>query len=98
MSDHSTVNQTRRGFRKGAGVTAGSAAMLAGLNQSAQAQSADPVVIGCPTPLTGIVASDGIEFQRGLEMARDEINEMGAFLASLSRWHSSILKARAMTW
>ncbi len=80
MSNHSKNSQTRRGFLKGAGVTAGSAAMLSGLNQSAQAQSSDPVVIGCPAPLTGIVAADGIEFQRGLEMARDEINEMGGIL------------------
>jgi branched-chain amino acid transport system substrate-binding protein len=61
-------------------MTAGSAAMLTGLNQSAQAQSSDPVVIGCPAPLTGIVAADGIEFQRGLQMAADEINQMGGIL------------------
>ncbi len=80
MSNHSKASQTRRGFLKGAGIAAGSAAMLAGLNQSAKAQSSDPVVIGCPAPLTGIVAADGIEFQRGLEMARDEINELGGIL------------------
>jgi branched-chain amino acid transport system substrate-binding protein len=80
MEDPKKTNQSRRGFLKGAGITAGSAAMLAGLNQSARAQSTDPIVIGCPSPLTGIVAADGIEFQRGLEMARDEINEMGGIL------------------
>lgn len=80
MKNQTKTQQTRRGFLKGAGVTAGSAAMLAGLNQSAHAQSTDPIVIGCPAPLTGIVAADGIEFQRGLEMARDEINEMGGIL------------------
>ncbi|WP_027233595.1 ABC transporter substrate-binding protein [Leisingera caerulea] len=74
------TTSTRRGFLKGAGMTAGSAAMLAGLNSQAQAQSSDPIVIGCPAPLTGIVAADGIEYQRGLEMARDEINEMGGIL------------------
>ena len=80
MSDLSKSPPTRRGFLQGAGVTAGSAALLAGLNQTAKAQSNDPVVIGCPAPLTGIVAADGIEFQRGLEMARDEINTMGGIL------------------
>ena len=54
--------------------------MLAGLNSAAQAQSGDPIVIGCPAPLTGIVAADGIEFRNGLEMAADEINAMGGIL------------------
>lgn len=71
---------TRRGFLKGAGMATGSAAMLAGLNSTAQAQSSDPVVIGCPAPLTGIVAADGIEFQRGIQMAADEINSVGGIL------------------
>ena len=71
---------TRRGFFKGAGAAAGSAAMLASLNRGALAQDGDPIVIGCPSPLTGIVAADGIEFQRGLEMAADEINAMGGIL------------------
>ncbi len=80
MREPKDRNQTRRDFLKGAGVTAGSAAMLAGLNQSARAQSSDSVVIGCPAPLTGIVAADGIEFRNGLEMAADEINELGGIL------------------
>jgi len=80
MNTRAKTGQTRRGFLKAGGITAGSTAMLAGMNESAQAQSADPIVIGCPAPLTGIVAADGIEFQRGLEMARDEINGMGGIL------------------
>jgi branched-chain amino acid transport system substrate-binding protein len=54
--------------------------MLAGLNSAAEAQSGDPIVIGCPAPLTGIVAADGIEFRNGLEMAADEINAVGGIL------------------
>ncbi len=80
MNDFTKTGQTRRGFLKGAGVTAGSAAMLAGLNESAQAQSSEPVVIGCAAPLTGIVAADGIEFRNGAEMAVDEINALGGIL------------------
>lgn len=81
MTEHKTQTSSRRGFLMGAGaMTAGSATMLAGINQSAQAQSSDPVVIGCPAPLTGIVAADGLEFRRGLEMAADEINAVGGIL------------------
>ena len=80
MSEKNKINQSRRGFLKGAGMAAGSAAMLAGLNQSARAQSSDPVVVGCAAPLTGIVAADGIEFRNGVEMAADEINQLGGIL------------------
>ncbi|MCR9140167.1 MAG: ABC transporter substrate-binding protein [Alphaproteobacteria bacterium] len=73
-------NPSRRGFLRGAGAVAGSTAMLAGLNSAAQAQDGDPIVIGCPAPLTGIVAADGIEFRNGLEMAADEINGAGGIL------------------
>lgn len=72
---------TRRGFLRGTtGVAAGSVAMLAGLNSAANAQTGDPIVIGCPAPLTGPVAADGIEFRNGLEMAADEINAAGGIL------------------
>ncbi|WP_422026471.1 ABC transporter substrate-binding protein [Roseovarius sp.] len=74
------INPSRRTFLRGAGAVAGSTAMLAGLNSAAQAQEGEPIVIGCPAPLTGIVAADGIEFRRGIEMAADEINEMGGIL------------------
>ncbi len=74
------AHPSRRGFLRGAGVAAGSTAILAGLNTAAQAQEGDPIVIGCPAPLTGIVAADGIEFRNGLEMAADEINEAGGIL------------------
>ncbi|MEB8387246.1 ABC transporter substrate-binding protein [Rhodobacteraceae bacterium KMM 6894] len=74
------TNPSRRSFIRGAGATAGGAAILAGLNTAANAQSGEPIVIGCPAPLTGIVAADGIEFRNGMEMARDEINEAGGIL------------------
>ncbi len=74
------TNPSRRSFIRGAGATAGGAALLAGLNTAANAQGGEPIVIGCPSPLTGIVAADGIEFRNGLEMAVDEINEAGGIL------------------
>jgi branched-chain amino acid transport system substrate-binding protein len=80
MSIKNSVSTARRNFLKGAGASVGSAAVLAGLNSSASAQSSEPIVIGCPTPLTGIVAADGIEIRRGLEMAAEEINELGGIL------------------
>ncbi len=82
MSHNTDESQvaSRRGFLRSASVGAGAAAMLAGLNQSASAQDTSPVIIGGPLPLTGIVAADGIEFKRGMEMAADEINAMGGIL------------------
>jgi len=78
---NSSAVQTRRGFLGTAAIGGvGSAAMLAGLNRAASAQSTAPVIIGAPLPVTGAVAADGIEFQRGLEMAVAEINELGGIL------------------
>jgi branched-chain amino acid transport system substrate-binding protein len=73
--------KSRRSFLKGAGLTGlGSAAVLAGLNQSASAQSSEPAIIGAPLQLTGAGAADGIEFKQGLEMAAEEINALGGIL------------------
>lgn len=85
MSDLNALNtaQSRRAFFKAVGLGAGSAAMLAGLNQHAIAQDAEPVIIGAPLPVTGAVAADGIEFRNGLEMAADEINQLGGILGRL---------------
>lgn len=80
MTKKTSTNTSRRGFLRGAGAVAGSTAMLAGLNSAAQAQEGGPIIIGCPAPLTGIVAADGIEFRNGLEMAADEINDAGGIL------------------
>ncbi|WP_317054333.1 ABC transporter substrate-binding protein [Roseovarius rhodophyticola] len=74
------IQTSRRNFLRGAGAVTGSAAMLAGLNSTASAQEGDPIIIGCPAPLTGIVAADGIEFRNGLEMAAEEINQAGGIL------------------
>lgn len=80
-SNKKSTNPSRRNFLKAVGATGvGSAAILAGMNQSAQAQSSDPIVIGAPLPMTGGVAADGIEFKRGLEMAVEEINSVGGIL------------------
>jgi branched-chain amino acid transport system substrate-binding protein len=71
---------SRRSFLVKAGIGVSAAALLADLNQGAQAQSASPVIVGGPLPTTGIVAADGIEFQRGMQMAADEINGLGGIL------------------
>ena len=72
---------SRRSFLTNAGLGASAAALLAGLNQGAQAQKADPVIVGCPMPLTGVVAADGIEFRRGIEMRYEkEINALSSIL------------------
>lgn len=63
----------------GAAATVGAAAMLAQANQ-ASAQSGGPIPVGSALPLSGAAAADGKEFRQGLEMARDEINEMGGIL------------------
>ena len=80
MTEKKTAASRRNFIKKAGGIGAGSAAMLAGINQSASAQDKSPVTIGAPLPLTGIVAADGIEFRRGLEMAADEINAVGGIL------------------
>ncbi len=77
-----TVNSraSRRQFLKTLGASgAGTAALLASANAAA-AQEGEPVVIGAPLPLTGLVAADGIEFRNGLEMAAEEINALGGIL------------------
>ncbi|MGJ8628676.1 MAG: ABC transporter substrate-binding protein [Sulfitobacter sp.] len=80
MTKNNTRSSSRRAFLRGSGVALGSAAMLGGLNSAASAQSNEPIVIGCPVPLTGIVAADGIEIRRGMEMAAEEINALGGIL------------------
>ncbi|ADE40003.1 ABC transporter substrate-binding protein [Candidatus Puniceispirillum marinum] len=78
MTNHSSAS--RRQFLKtiGAGGV-GSAALLASAN-TATALGGEPIVIGAPLPLTGLVAADGIEFRNGLEMAVEEINAIGGIL------------------
>lgn len=79
--ENDTKNGSRRSFLKNVGVgSVGSAAILAGLNSTASAQSAEPVIIGAPLQMTGAGAADGIEFKRGLELAAEEINTLGGIL------------------
>ncbi|CAN7691958.1 ABC transporter substrate-binding protein [Mesorhizobium sp. LjRoot246] len=81
MTSERKTDASRRNFLKSAGMSGlGSAAIMAGLNSSAAAQSSEPVIIGAPLPLTGVASPDGIEFQRGLEMAAKEINALGGIL------------------
>ncbi|BBD41498.1 branched-chain amino acid ABC transporter, periplasmic branched-chain amino acid-binding protein (plasmid) [Aminobacter sp. Y103A] len=74
-------SSSRREFLKtiGAGGAA-TAAAVASLGGTAQAQAADPVIIGAPLQMTGGGAADGIEFKRGLELAAEEINAIGGIL------------------
>ena len=46
---------------------------------AASAASADTIKIGLLAPLTGPAAADGQEFQRGAQLAIDEINAAGGF-------------------
>lgn len=72
---------SRRNFLKSIGAgSVTSAAILAGLNGVAEAQTEDPIIIGAPLQLTGPGAADGIEFQRGLELAAEEVNSLGGVL------------------
>ncbi|TPK59130.1 amino acid ABC transporter substrate-binding protein [Mesorhizobium sp. B2-4-19] len=83
MSDKLEIRQgaSRRNFLKNAGFGGlASAAVLAGLNSNASAESSQPAVIGAPLQLTGAGAADGIEFKQGLEMAAEEINALGGIL------------------
>jgi len=76
-----TTASSRRGFLKSIGVSgAATAAVLTGLGETAMAQSSDPIVIGAPLQMTGGGAADGIEFERGLELAAEEINALGGIL------------------
>lgn len=74
----------RRSFLKtsavlGAGALAGPAALLQTINNGAKA-AGDPIPVGQATPLTGFGAPDGMEFQRGLTLACEEINAAGGIL------------------
>ncbi|WP_299852243.1 ABC transporter substrate-binding protein [uncultured Roseovarius sp.] len=74
-------SMTRRGFfGRTAAAGVGGAALLASMNSQASAADGEPIIVGCPSPLTGIVAADGIEFRRGLELAAEEINTIGGIL------------------
>jgi branched-chain amino acid transport system substrate-binding protein len=42
--------------------------------------SAASIPVGSALPLSGVAAADGIEFQRGLELAAEEINALGGVL------------------
>ncbi len=51
----------------GAGAAGG--ALLADMNNAAQAQDATPIPVGSALPMSGFAAADGIEFKNGLELA-----------------------------
>lgn len=81
----------RRKFLQMGGIAAAGGGMLASINAAAAqthklspgfglTADGEPIPIGGGVPLTGWAAADGIEFKRALEMACDEINEMGGIL------------------
>ena len=79
LADPSRRDFFRRSAVIGAGAVAASSTLLAGVNRGAKADG-EPIPIGGGVPLTGWAAADGIEFKRALEMACEEINEMGGIL------------------
>lgn len=70
----------RRSLLKGGAAGLGSAALLAQMNDVAKAQDGDPVPIGSALPMSGFAAADGVEFERGLQLAAEEINAAGGIL------------------
>ena len=63
----------------GAGAAAFAGSMLSTINDGARAEG-EPIPIGFMTALTGADAATGIEYERGLTLAIEEINEMGGIL------------------
>lgn len=77
----------RRRFLKnslamGAMAPVGATGMLAAANAAAAESAADgePIKIGAAIPLTGYAAADGLEAQRGFELAVEDINAVGGVL------------------
>jgi len=79
------LNPTRRGFMSTAGSVAIGAMGVAGantlvaLNNGAKADG-DPIPVGAMLPITGWGADDARNFQYGIELAIEEINEYGGIL------------------
>jgi len=73
--------QARRTFLKAgaAGALVGPALLLQTINNGAKAQG-EAIPVGQAAPLSGFAAPDGIEFQRGLTLACEEINALGGIL------------------
>jgi branched-chain amino acid transport system substrate-binding protein len=78
---------SRRDFLKksaaaGAMAPIAGAGMLAAANNAAGATAADgtPIKIGAAIPLTGYAAGDGLEAQRGFELAVEDVNNLGGVL------------------
>jgi len=71
----------RRRFLQGGATAAvaGPALLLQSINNGAKAQGA-PIPVGQAGPQSGFAAPDGIEFQRGLQLACEEINAAGGVL------------------
>lgn len=77
----------RRGFLKtslaaGAMAPIGASGMLAAANAAAGETTArgEPIPIGAAIPMTGYAAGDGLEAQRGFELAVEDINANGGVL------------------
>lgn len=104
MSDSERGDQTsgtglnRRDLLKATAVGAGAAAfagtMLSDINDGARADG-EPIPIGFMTALTGWDAATGIEYERGLMLAIEEINEMGGILGRPVEHHAVDTKNRS---
>ena len=55
-------------------------ALSGGDSGSSGTTTTEPITIGGAFPLTGVSAGDGVEAKRALEMAANDLNEMGGVL------------------
>lgn len=77
----SSGGASRRNFlRAGAAAAVATPATLAAINEAHGQSDGTPVKVGAAVPLTGFAAADGLEIKRGLEMAWEEVNDMGGIL------------------
>lgn len=73
----SRIHLTRRGFVGGTAAAASALALGVHRVPRALGQDLGPIKIVSPLPLSGPLASDGIEMQRGLQLAVEEANAAG---------------------
>ena len=85
------VQTSRRNFLQGTAAAVTGAGILASASSISQANAGpatgDPIPLGAAVPLTGWAAADGNEYQRGLELAAEDINAMGGILGRPIEFH-----------
>lgn len=88
-SEKSKDQSTRRSFLKGSAATGAGILASASIISQANAGPAtgEPIPLGAAVPLTGWAAADGIEYQRGVTLAAEDINAMGGILGRPIEFH-----------